>query len=192
MIFASPLRCFSVGAVVRLISKLLLLSMLVCSPEAARISFAADPDRDQLIELKSSDGVLFFRLKLDYIGKQQDPAHFRKLDGDVSNADFYVRTYENLGSSSIEFIQTVTRRASGENMTTQTPSGPVYGKQVIIDHAQRPRFGRDGNKIAEGKVIRQHNVFVSLGRKPDSLLQKTTIRYQDVEYSFDDILVYKP
>jgi hypothetical protein len=187
-----PLRLFMSCPLAGEMFKILLLSLLsfgaLNTPNAA----AADLQRNQLVELKSNEGILFFRMRLDYIGKTQDPAHFRKIEGDTSNADFYTRTYENLGRADIEFVQTVTSLASGGNVTTLTPNGPTFGRQAVLEHSTKPRFGKDGNKIAEGKTIRQHNVFVSLGKSPDSLIQKTTVRYQGVEYTFDDVLVFSP
>jgi hypothetical protein len=192
VIVLSTLGYLQSGMVASFAARGFLLLVLSFSAIFARDAIARDPRRDQVVELKTAEGLLFFRMKLDYIGKTQDPAYLRKIDADIRNADFYVRTYENLGRGVVEFVQTVTRRASGENVTVQTPNGPTFGSQSVIDHALKPRFGKDGNILAEGRTIRQHNIFVSFGQKPDNMIQKTTIRYQGLEYSFDDVLVYLP
>ena len=162
----------------------------LCLPGLGR---AADPKRDRLIELKDANGKPFLRVTITYIGKTPDPAYpfSPPANTNVTNADLYTRTYENLGASPIEFISTLAFIGDGSVLTLrQGAEAPTAGRVATL-HADKPKFANRGNFITPGVSFTQRNLFVVTQSKPSmTLIQRTTLRYGGAEYTYDDELTY--
>lgn len=162
----------------------------LCMPGLGR---AADPKRDRRIELKDANGKLFLRVTITYIGKTPDPAYpfSPPANTNVTNADLYTRTYESLGASPIEFISTLAFIGDGAVLTLRQGSeAPTAGKVATL-HADKPKFPNRSNTIAPGVSFTQRNLFVVTQSKPSmTLIQRTTLRYEGAEYTYDDELTY--
>ncbi len=165
-------------------------SIALCLPGLGR---AADPKRDRLIELKDASGKLFLRVTITYIGKTPDPAYpfSPPANTNVTNADLYTRTYQSLGASPIEFISTLAFFGDGSMLTLrQGVEAPTAGRVATL-HADKPKFPNRSNTIAPGASITQRNLFVVTQSKPTmTLIQRTTLRYEGAEYTYDDELTY--
>ena len=170
--------------------QLLLGAVALCLPVLGR---AADPKRDRLIELKDANGKPFLRVTITYIGKTPDPAYpfSPPASTNVTNADLYTRTYESLGASPVEFISTLAFFGDGSALTLRQGTDAPSGRNVATLHADKPKFANRSNTIAPGVSFTQRNLFVVTQSKPSTtLIQRTTLRYEGVEYTYDDELTY--
>jgi hypothetical protein len=150
-------------------------------------SLAAESSRDRVVEAKDKAGNVFLRVTTTYVGKAPDPAFPSATHVPGSNSDYFSRTFENLGSTPIEFIKTSSFRGDGKTAVIVTGNDERLSGMVVTNHSERPKFGRSGNVLAPGQSLTQRNLFATGNNiKRFVLIDRVLLTYGGNEYSVDD------